>query len=252
MIRSLLNYVRPSIKTLSLGALVLASTIIIAGLVAWILSDFSDALASAERIVSSTAMAMDTVASNSLQAVDGVLESTLDSIDGGGIAKLASQSGREKLERFVRRLPGTGAIYIVDNGGNVVAAVPPVSNPINFGDREWFRSLKDERVEPRGPAFRRSPYVGLPLRGDTGGKLFFPVASSSSRSPAQFANLTGPSLVPCKLASRWLTLVASSRRWMPGSEVARSGLRKNSVCIERKTERSSPRFRCSLIWSALS
>src|SRR5215510_5174601 len=178
LIRSLLNYVRLSIKTLSIGGLLLASIIIIAGLVAWTLSDFSDALAGAETIVSSTAMAMDTVASNSLQAVDGVLESTLDSIDGGGIAKLASQSEREKLERFVRRLPGTGAIYIVDNGGNVVAAVPPLSNPINVGDREWFRSLKDEKVEPRGPAVRKFPYVGLPVRGDTGGKLFFPVARS--------------------------------------------------------------------------
>ena len=50
MIRTLLSYVRLPVKTLSLGALVLASTIIIAGLVAWILSDFSDALASAETI----------------------------------------------------------------------------------------------------------------------------------------------------------------------------------------------------------
>ena len=178
MIRSLLNYVRLPVKTLSLGGLFLASTIIIAGLVAWILSDFSDALAGAETIVSSTAMAMDTVASNSLQAVDGVLESTLDRINERGIANLASQSEREKLERFVRRLPGTGAIYIIDDGGKVVAAVPPLSNPINVGDREWFRSLKDERVVPRGPAFRRSPYVGLPVRGDTAGKLFFPVARS--------------------------------------------------------------------------
>ena len=70
LIRSLLNYVRLPVKTLSLGGLFLASTIIIAGLAAWILSDFSDALAAAEMIVSSTAM--DTVASNSLQAV-GVL-----------------------------------------------------------------------------------------------------------------------------------------------------------------------------------
>ena len=70
LIRSLLNYVRLPVKTLSLGGLFLASTGIIAGLVAWILSDFSDALAAAEMIVSSTAM--DTVASNSLQAV-GVL-----------------------------------------------------------------------------------------------------------------------------------------------------------------------------------
>jgi hypothetical protein len=110
MIGSLLNYVRRSIKTLSIGGLVLASTIIIAGLVAWTLSDFSDALAGAETIVSSTAMAMDSVSSNSLQAVDGVIESALDRINAGGIANLASESEREKLGRFVRRLPGTGAI----------------------------------------------------------------------------------------------------------------------------------------------
>src|SRR5262249_35981515 len=186
LIRSLLNYVRLPVETLSLGGIVLASTIIVTGLVAWTLSDFSDALAGAETIVSSTAMAMDTVASNSLQAVDGVLESTLDRIDGRGIADLASASEREKLERFVRRLPGTGAIYIADDRGNVVAAVPPLRNPINVGDREWFRSLKDERVEPRGPAFRRSPYVGLPVRGDTGGKLFFPVARSIRESDGAF------------------------------------------------------------------
>ena len=91
---------------------------------------------------------MDTVASNSLQAVDGVLESTLDRIDAGVIANLASESEREKLAQFLNRLPGTGAIHIVDDGGNIVAAVPPLRNPINVGDREWFRSLKDEKVEP--------------------------------------------------------------------------------------------------------
>src|SRR5262245_1551556 len=90
-------------------------------------------------------MAMDTLASNCVQAVDGVLESALERIDERGIASLASASQREKLERFVRRLPGTGAIYIVDDAGNVLAAVPPLPNPINVGDREWFISLKDER-----------------------------------------------------------------------------------------------------------
>jgi len=186
VIRSLLNYVRLSVETLSIGGLVLASTIIIAGLVAWTLSDFSDARASAETIVSSTAMAMDTLASNSLQAVDGVLESALDRIDEGGMANLASASEREKLDRFVRRLPGTGAIYIVDDGGNIVVAVPPLRNPINVGEREWFRSLKDERVEPQGRALRRSPYVGRLLRGDTAGNLFFPVARSIRATDGTF------------------------------------------------------------------
>ena len=178
MFRSLLNYLRLPAKTLSIGGLVLASTIIIAGLVAWSLSDFSEARASAETIVSSTTMAMDTLAGNSLQAVDGVLESAIDMIDERGIANLASASEREKLERFVRRLPGTGAIYIVDDAGDVLAAVPSLRNPLNVGDREWFRSLKDEKVEPQGRALRRSAYVGRLLRGDAAGNLFFPVARS--------------------------------------------------------------------------
>lgn len=186
MIRSLLNYARLPVKTLSIGGLVLASTIIIAGLVAWTLSDFSEAEASAETIVSSTAIAMDTLASNSLQAVDGVLESALDRIDDRGMANVASESERERLGRFVRRLPGTGAIYIVDDAGNVVAAVPAQRNPINVGDREWFRSLKDERAEPQGRALRRSPYVGRLLRGGTAGNLFFPVARSIRASDGTF------------------------------------------------------------------
>jgi hypothetical protein len=231
MIRSLLNNVRLSIKTLSMGGLGLASIIIVAGLVAWTLSDFSDALAGAETIVSSTAMAMDTVASNSLQAVDGVLESTLDRIDGGGFAKLASQSERDKLERFVRRLPGTGAIYIVDNGGNVVAAVPPLSNWINVGDREWFRSLKDERVEPRGPAFRRSPYVGLLVRGDTGGKLFFPVARSIRELDGTFLGAVQAGVEVAYFSRVFEALDAGFRSLRVRSE-------ENWVCIERKTDRS--------------
>jgi two-component sensor histidine kinase len=178
LIRSLLNYVRLPIKTLSISGLVLASTIIIAGLAAWTLSDFSDVLAGAETIVSSTAIAMDSVARNSLEAVDGVLEAVLDRIAEEGIANIASESEREKLQRFVRRLPGTGAIHIADDGGTIVAAVPSLRNPINVGDREWFRSLKDERVDSQGRGFRRYTYVGRPLPGDTAGNLFFPVARS--------------------------------------------------------------------------
>src|SRR5215510_11393090 len=185
--RSLLNYVRLPLKTLSIGGLVLASLIIIAGLVAWTLSDFSNAQASAETIVSSTAIGMDTLATNSLQAVDGVLESALDRIGERGMANLASATGRENLGRFVRRLPGTGAIYIVDSAGTVVVAVPPERNPINVGDLEWFRSLKDEKLEPQGRAFRSSPYVGLLLRGDPGGNLFFPVARSIRAPDGTFA-----------------------------------------------------------------
>ena len=177
LIQSLLNYVRVPTKILAIFGLALASTIMVAGLAVWTWYDFSDVLADAETIDSSTAMAMDTVARSSLQAVDGVLESVVGRIDREGIGSLAAESGKQALERYARRLPGTGAIYVADSAGNVVAAVPSLRTPINVSDREWFRSLKDEKVEPLvGQAFRSSPYVGRALRGDTASNLFFPVA----------------------------------------------------------------------------
>jgi hypothetical protein len=177
LIQSPLNYVRVPTKILAISGLALASTIMIAGLAVWTWYDFSDVLADAETINSSTAKALDGVARRSLQAVDGVLESVVGRIDEKGIGKLAAESERQTLERYARRLPGTGAINVVDSAGNVVAAVPPLRTPTNVSDREWFRSLKDEKVEPLvGQVFRNFPYVGRPLRGDTASNLFFPVA----------------------------------------------------------------------------
>jgi hypothetical protein len=80
--------------------LALASTIMIAGLAVWTWYDFSDVLADAETIDSSTAMAMDAVARSSLQAVDGVLESVVGRIDGK-----ATLEGDLRYERF-------GALHI--------------------------------------------------------------------------------------------------------------------------------------------
>jgi hypothetical protein len=121
----------------------------IAGLAVWTWYDFSDVLADAETINSSTAKALDGVARSSLQAVDGVLESVVGRIDREGISNLAAESGRQALELYARRLPGTGSIYVADSVGNVVAAVPSLRTPINVSASEWFRNLKDEKVEPQ-------------------------------------------------------------------------------------------------------
>ena len=179
MIQSLLNYVRLPTKTLSTIGLALASAIIVAGLTAWTWYDFSDVLADAETIDSSTAMAMEAVARSSLQAVDGVLDSVIATIDREGIHNFASESGRERLERFARRLPQMGSIYVADSSGNIVAAVPFLRSPTNVSDSEWFRSVNDKTVEPQvGRAFRSFRDVVPTLRGDTADNLFFPVARS--------------------------------------------------------------------------
>jgi len=169
LIWSHLRYARLPTKTLSTIGLALASTIIVAGLAAWTWSDFSTVLADAQTIVLSTSRAMDDVASTSLQAVDGVLESVVARIDTGGIGNLASASERENLERFARRLPGTGAIYVTDVAGDVVASVPPLQSPVNLSNREWFRSLRDEQAQH---------HVGRAEKEDPAGNLFFPVARS--------------------------------------------------------------------------
>ena len=174
MIRSLLNYVRLPTKTLSTIGLLLASTFILAGLAAWTWSDFSDVLADAETIVASTSLAMDDVSRSSLQAVDGVLESVVGRIEKEGIGNLATEAAREDLERFAKRFPGTGAIYVTDDTGNIVASVPSLQSPINLSDGEWFRSVRDERAEP---------HVGRAQRRNTDRNLFFPV-SRSIRSPS--------------------------------------------------------------------
>jgi two-component sensor histidine kinase len=154
---------------LSIIGLFLASTIIVAGLAAWTWSDFSDVLADAETIVSSTSRAMDDVARSSLQAVDGVLESVVGRIDTVGIGNLATASERKNLERFARRLPGTGVIYVTDVAGDVVASVPPLQSPINLSNREWFRSLRDEQAQH---------HIGRAQKENPRDNLFFPVARS--------------------------------------------------------------------------
>ena len=86
MIGSLRSYVRLPMQTLSVIALVLASTIIVAGLAVWTWRDFSDVKSDAETIVSITSLAMDDLTRASFQAVDGVLEFLVARIEEKGIA----------------------------------------------------------------------------------------------------------------------------------------------------------------------
>jgi hypothetical protein len=125
LIGSLRNYVQLPTQTLSVTALVLASSIIVSGLAVWTWLDFSDVASDAETIVSTTSLAMDDLTRASFQAVDGVLESLVARVEEKGIHHLGSEAERDYLSRVARRLPKTGAIFVVNNAGDVVASVPP-------------------------------------------------------------------------------------------------------------------------------
>jgi hypothetical protein len=112
----------------------------------------------------------------------------------------------------------------------MVAAVPPLRNPINVGDREWFRSLKDERVDPQGRAFRKFPYVGRPQSGDTPRNLFFPVARSIRGLDGAFVGAVQAGVEVAYFAHVFEALDAGFRSLQVRSD--------DWVCIERKMDRS--------------
>lgn len=169
MIRSLLNYVRLTTEALSRIEFVLAACTILAGLIFWTRTDFAEARRNAEAKVSAAALAMDELARSSLLAIDGVLEAVASKVAEQGLDRFASGSETERLRRFASRLPETGAVFIADTSGAVVAATESYALGVNVSDREWFRILRAGTTEF---------HVGRALKGRTVHNLFFPIARS--------------------------------------------------------------------------
>jgi len=167
LFRSLLRYVRLTTEALSRIEFVLAATTIVVGLAFWTWADFADARHNAEIKVSTAALAMDELVGRSLLVIDVVLESVVTRIEEQGLDKLGSEPERERLNRMASRLPETGAVFIADKAGDVVASTASYAFPVNVSDREWFGLLQDGKAEL---------YVGRALKGRTIHGLFFPVA----------------------------------------------------------------------------
>lgn len=164
----LLSYVRLPVGIID----ALAVAVVLGGLAIWSWSDFSDARADAETIVSATAVTMEDHARNSLDAIDRVLKSVVARIEETGIQNLGSEAETERLSRLARPLPATASIAIADHDGNIIAAFPPLRSPLNVSNRHWFRNLKEGSAEPQ---------VGNAREG-TDNDPFFPV-SRSIRGP---------------------------------------------------------------------
>jgi hypothetical protein len=78
---------------------------------------------------------------------------------------------------MARRLPETGAIFIADKSGEVVAATASYTSLVSVSDREWFRLLRDGAAEF---------HVGRALKGRAVHRLFFPVARSIRAADGSF------------------------------------------------------------------
>jgi hypothetical protein len=131
-----------------------------------------------------------------LLAIDGVLESVVSRLEEKGLDQLGSATEIEYLGRIARRLPETGAVFIADRTGTVVANAPtlratanvsesdnvganavPLKTTVNVSDREWFRFLKEEKADL---------VVGRALKGRTLHGIFFPVARAIRASDGTF------------------------------------------------------------------
>jgi len=169
LIRWSRNGARLTTDALSRIGLGLAAATIVVGLTIWTWADFVDAYRDAEVKVFSAAVAVDELASRSLSAIDAVLEAVVVRVEEQGFDKLRSESENEHLKRMARRLPETGALFIFDETGELVANTGSHSLPVNVSDREWFRALRGGKDEA---------HVGRALKGRAVHNFFFPVARS--------------------------------------------------------------------------
>jgi two-component sensor histidine kinase len=163
----LLSYVRLTSDALSRLEFILATMAIISGLAFWTWADFTDATAEAETKLSSAALAMDELALRSLLGIDIVLASVISRAADQGLDKLRTPSEKDRLKRIASRLPETGAVFIADKTGDVIAASVSFEFRVNVSDREWFKALLSGKTEP---------YVGRAIRGRSIHTYFFPVA----------------------------------------------------------------------------
>ena len=167
MIRLLLSYVRLTTAALSRIEFVLAAMAIVVGLAFWTWTDFTDAHREAEAKVSSGALAVEELARHSFLAIDVVLEAVATRSAELGLDKLQSEPEMDRLKRTASRLPETGAVFIADRAGNVVAGTASFAPLANVGDRSWFKAMQDGKTEV---------YVGRALKGRAIHTYFFPVA----------------------------------------------------------------------------
>ena len=159
---------RLTTEALSKLALGLASSGIAIGLAYLTWTDFADSRRDAMARVSAAASIIEEHTRRSLLATDIVLESVTEWVEQRGVAALRSPMEWEHLRKLAGRLPASGALFIMDQAGEVIAATPSDPPPrANVSDREWFRHLKEGH---------QALYIGRALTGRTVHSIFFPIA----------------------------------------------------------------------------
>ncbi|HKR20469.1 MAG TPA: ATP-binding protein, partial [Stellaceae bacterium] len=131
------------------GAVVIAATIVAAGLTIWDLHD--DAVGNYQSNMANLGVLIAEQTSQSLQSVDLVLNETQQKIAASDVTSAATFNGRmgtESIHRYLqlelKGLPQAEALIMIDANGRVInySRQWPVQ-PINASDHDFFRYLRD-------------------------------------------------------------------------------------------------------------
>jgi two-component system, cell cycle sensor histidine kinase PleC len=156
------HLVRGSRRLSAMGAVVIAATIVAAGLTIWDLH--GDAIEDYQRDMANMGVLIAEQTSRSLEEVDLVLNETRQKIVDGGVtnpASFASRMGAESIHQFLqlelKGVPQAEALIMINADGRVInySRQWPVQ-AINVSDRDFFQYLRDHN-DPR-------PFISVPVQ----------------------------------------------------------------------------------------
>jgi len=191
--------VRVSRRLSSMGVVVIAATIIAAGLTIWDLH--GDAIEDYQRDMANMGVLIGEQTSQSLQSVDIVLNETRQQIVENGVTDAASftrRMGTESIHRFLQSelkgLRQAEALIMIGADGQVInySRQWPVQ-PISAADRDFFQYLRDHNDT--------GVYISAPLRARSTGRQTFYLARRVNGAKGEFIGVVAAAMSPNYWAS---------------------------------------------------
>ena len=188
------HILRASRRLSAVGAVVIAATIVAAGLTIWDLHD--NAVRDYQRDMANMGVLIAEQTSRSLQSVNLVLNETRQKIVESGVTNsesFDSRMGAESIHRFLqlelKGVPQAEALIMVDADGRVInySRQWPVQ-PINVSDRDFFQYLRDHDDA--------QPFISVPVKAHATQERTFYISRRVNDSQGNFLGIVEAAISP--------------------------------------------------------
>ncbi|MDE1903885.1 MAG: hypothetical protein KGI46_08520, partial [Alphaproteobacteria bacterium] len=192
---------RASRRLSSLGAVVIAATIVAAGLTIWDLHD--DAIRDYRRDMTNMGVLIAEQTSRSLQSVNLVLIETQQKILESGVtdpASFDSRMGTESVHQFLqlelKGVPQAEALIMIGADGRVInySRQWPVQ-PINVSDRDFFQYLRDHNDS--------QPFISVPVKAHATQERTFYICRRVNDPQGNFLGVVEAAIAPSYWANSY-------------------------------------------------